>query len=194
MKVLVALLLLSVSIQVMAGGKRLLKKQKGRRLTVATMRVSNLQYNLSLSNNQDLQVAGNPVVGWQWMGYNNQVWDVQLHSSNGAYNAAGTNKWTFRSLSGGGNAWLMLTAKTSGSHRVLSIETYTNDDSQTFEYEVSRQTFRSLRHGKIDFGHGYTPGDQARLDGFHSGAWSDTERWSVHWVQAAGAGTWVDMA
>merc|ERR1712007_321227 len=102
MKVLVALLLLTVSLEVLGKTRRLLKKH-GRSLTLASMRCENKEYGLTLSNMQDRAVAGNMVVGWPWAGYNNQVWDVQLHPDNGAYNAAGVNQWTFRTMSGGGN-------------------------------------------------------------------------------------------
>ena len=190
MKIFVVLLLLAVANEALS---RRVNSKLGRRLTApATMRANNMHYNLTVSNMADLAAAGNPVCGWPWVGANNQVWDVQLHPDNGAYNASAMNKWTFRTMSGGGHHYFYLAATRTGGRRNLSIEAWRADDSVIWEYAASSHAFRNKEHGKIDFGNGYAQGTTAKCDGNRSNAWNDRERFEVKWVHADRASHWVD--
>ena len=155
---------------------------------VATMRTTNLHYNLTISNNGNNPTAGNVVSGWKWVGKENQVWDVQLHPTNGAYNDKGDNKWTYRSMSGGGATRLYLTSL----NKKLTIEEYTSADSAMWVFNVVSGAFRSKSDGKVDFGSGYKAGTQAKCDGFHSKAWNTKEKFEIKWVHNKGGNDWVD--
>merc|ERR1711990_1378302 len=157
MRVLVALLLLQVASMALS---RRVNRLLGRRLTATAFYVSNDNYGLALSNMQDIGAAGNPVCGWPWAGYNNQVWDLQVWYQT-TYNAHGVTKYSMRSYSGSGAYVLQST------NRRLTIESWTGHDNQAWEYDTRRT--------------------QARCDGNRSSAWNDSERWTVAWVRATGA-------
>merc|ERR1712110_1405575 len=158
MRVLIALLLLQVASMALS---RRVSRLLGRRLTATAFYVSNDNYNLALSNNGDVGAAGNPVVGWQWVGLNNQVWDLQVWYQT-TYNAHGVTKYSMRSYSPG-----------------------------NFVLQSTNRALRSFTDGKIDFGRGYVAGQPAHCDGHRSSAWNDSERWTVAWVHATGAGHWA---
>merc|ERR1712025_481296 len=153
MRVLVALLVLQVASMALS---RRVSRLLGRRMTATAFYVSNDNYNLALSNNGNVGAAGNPVVGWPWAGYNNQVWDLQVWYQT-TYNAHGITKYSMRSYSPG-NFVLQST------NRALTIESWTGHDNQAWEYDTRSRALRSFTDGKIDFGRGYTRGTPAHCD------------------------------